>query len=128
MCLPAALLLLAGSAAADELPRHPVGPLQEIEYGYAVAEYCGFATVPVVQGFELHRRWTIVQHGLTPEQVHTDHRDANLAADYQFLNHWPSGLRFWCRDEGLPAARRFLQFRETLRRNHGARPCVGCAE
>jgi hypothetical protein len=114
--IPILALLLAAPAAAqiDDLPRHPVGPLQEVIYGYAVAEYCGLATIPVAQGYELQRRWTIQRLGLTPEQVHVDNRDANLAADYQYGNHGLAGFRFWCRDEGLPAARRFLQFRATV--------------
>ncbi|MFO1059856.1 MAG: hypothetical protein U1E53_23175 [Dongiaceae bacterium] len=109
------LLLLAGPAAAeDELPRHPAGPLQEIAYGFAVAEYCGLATIPVAQGYDLLRRWTILQLGLTPAQVRGDDRDGGLAADYQYGNHGLAGFRFWCRDDGLPAARRFLQFRATV--------------
>jgi hypothetical protein len=113
------LIVVAAVAASDpggtgEIQKRPSGPLQEAIYGFAVAEYCGLLNEPVVEGFYLLRAWIIARDQITPEQEHADHVAANIAADYQYGDHGLGGYRGWCRSDGLPAAYRFLIFRDAV--------------
>src|SRR5687768_4331349 len=60
--------LLAGSAATADIQKHPIGPLQEAVYDFAVAEYCGLLTPAVAEGFHLEREWIVARDGITPER------------------------------------------------------------
>jgi hypothetical protein len=110
----AVLAAMAWAADAAEVPKHPVGPLQEVIYGFAVAEYCGLLTEPVAEGFHLERAWIIARDGITPEREWADRIAANMAADYQYDDHGLGGYRGWCRSDGLSAIERFLLFREAI--------------
>jgi hypothetical protein len=105
---------LARFAAAAEIQKHPIGPLQEAVYGFAVAEYCGLLTPDVAEGFHLERDWIVARDGITPERERADRIAAVMAADWQYGDHGLGGYRGWCRSEGLAAAYRFLRFREAM--------------
>jgi hypothetical protein len=106
--------LLAGSAGAGEIQKHPIGPLQEAVYGFAVAEYCGLLNPAVAEGFQLERDWIVARDGITPERERADRIAAIMAADWQYGDHGLGGQRGWCRTEGLTAAYRFLRFRDAM--------------
>ena len=106
--------LLAWSAAAADIQKHPIGPLQEAVYGFAVAEYCGLLTPAVAEGFHLEREWIVAREGITPERAQADRIAAIMAADWQYGDHGLGGYRGWCRGEGLTAAYRFLRFRDAM--------------
>ena len=107
-------ILAGGSAVAVEIQKHPIGPLQEAIYGFAVAEYCGLLDPAVAEGFHLERAWIVARDGITPEHEHADRHAAILAADWQYGDHGLGGYRGWCRSDGLTAAYRFLLFREAI--------------
>ena len=46
----AASSLTASSAIAADFQKHPIGPLQEAIYGFAVAEYCGMLDPVIAEG------------------------------------------------------------------------------
>jgi hypothetical protein len=107
--------LLAGvPAAAADIQKHPIGPLQEAIYGFAVAEYCGMLDPAVAEGFELQQAWIMARDGITPERQHADRHAAMRAADWQYDDHGLGGYRGWCRSDGLTAVYRFLLFREAI--------------
>ena len=114
-CLLLSLALLAApAAAATEIQKHPIGPLQEAIYGFAVAEYCGLLSPAVAEGFHLEREWIVARDGITPERERADRFAAIRAADWQYGDHGLGGYRGWCRTEGLNAVHRFLSFREAM--------------
>jgi hypothetical protein len=107
--------LLAGMpVAAADIQKHPVGPLQEAIYGFAVAEYCGMLDPAVAEGFHLQQAWIMARDGITPEREHADRHAAIKAADWQYDDHGLGGYRGWCRSDGLSAVYRFLIFREAI--------------
>src|SRR5262249_60659551 len=93
LLLPALMMAAAPAGSATEIPKHPVGPLQEAIYGFAVAEYCGLLTEAVAEGFHLERAWIIARDKITPEQEWADRIAANMAADYQYDDHGLGGYR-----------------------------------
>lgn len=107
-------LLSWALAQAGEIQKRPIGPLQEAIYGFAVAEYCGFLSPAVAEGFHLERAWIMARDGISEEEEH-DHRIAAiLAADWQYGDHGLGGYRGWCRSDGLTAVHRFLSFRDAI--------------
>ena len=110
----AASSLTASSAIAADFQKHPIGPLQEAIYGFAVAEYCGMLDPVIAEGFQLEQAWIMARDGITPEREHADRRAALKAADWQYDDHGLGGYRGWCRSDGLPAVYRFLLFREAI--------------
>lgn len=110
----AAGFLAAAPTMAAEIQKHPVGPLQEAIYGFAVAEYCGLLDPAVAEGFQLQQAWIMTRDGITPEREHADRHAAMKAADWQYDDHGLGGYRGWCRSDGLSAVYRFLLFREAI--------------
>ena len=112
--LAIATLIAGTETAAGEIQKRPLGPLQEAIYGFVVAEYCGLLSDEVIEGFYLLRAWIVARDGITLEQAQDDHVTASIAADYQYGDHGLGGFRGWCRADGVPAAYRFLIFREAV--------------
>ena len=110
----AAALLAGPVAPAAEIQKHPIGPLQEAIYGFAVAEYCGLLNPAVAEGFHLERAWIMARDGITPERERADRFAAIKTADWQYGDHGLGGYRGWCRTEGMTAVHRFLGFREAI--------------
>ena len=106
--------LLAASSAAAEIQKRPIGALQEVVYGFAVAEYCGLLDPAVAEGFHLERQWIIARDGISPDREYADRIAAIMAADWQYGDHGLGGYRGWCRTEGMTAVNRFLTFREAI--------------
>lgn len=102
------------STRAGEIQKHPIGPLQEAMYGFAVAEYCGLLNPAVAEGFHLERTWIMARDGVTAEEEYTHRITAILAADWQYGDHGLGGYRGWCRSDGLTAVHRFLIFRDAI--------------
>jgi hypothetical protein len=112
--LAVAVVLVTAAPVQAEIQKRPVGPLQEIIYGFAVAEYCGLLDPAVAEGFHLERQWIMVRDGISPEREYADRIAAIMAADWQYGDHGLGGYRGWCRTEGMTAVNRFLTFREAI--------------
>jgi hypothetical protein len=110
----AAIALLCAGSVSAEIQKRPIGPLQEIVYGFAVAEYCGLLNPAVAEGFHLERDWIVTRDGISPEREYADRIAAIMAADWQYGDHGLGGYRGWCRTEGMTAVNRFLTFREAI--------------
>ena len=111
--LAMAAVLWVPSASAD-IQKRPIGALQEVVYGFAVAEYCGLLNPAVAEGFHLERQWIVARDGISPEREYADRIAAIMAADWQYGDHGLGGYRGWCRSEGMTAVNRFLTFREAI--------------
>ena len=78
------LALAVAAPAAAEIQNRPIGALQEVVYGFAVAEYCGLLDPAVAEGFHLERQWIMARDGISPEREYADRIAAIMAADWQY--------------------------------------------
>ena len=105
--LPAVLLSLAAAQAiAGENQR----TLRQVVYDYAVTSYCGLLTAEVEFGFRRELTSLTEQSGLTEADAKAQRIAGWVDADREWSNRGLGGFRAWCKEDGLPAAERFLAF------------------
>jgi hypothetical protein len=106
----AAVLLLPGGGAADELPASRYPELMRTYYDYGVAEYCGLVDLPVHNGFALLRGDQLARFRVGRDDDRRTRIDAAKAVEYEYQDHGLSGNKTWCRTDGRVAVERFTSY------------------
>jgi len=105
-----ALSALAPIAALAPISAHgDERTLRRVVYDYAVTSYCGLLTVEVEYGFKRELSALTEASQLTEEEAKAQRIAGWVDADREWSNRGLGGYRAWCEEEGLPAARRFLE-------------------
>ncbi len=103
--LIAALLCLAPAGTlADQGER----TLRRAVYDYAVTSYCGLLTAEVEFGFQRELTSLTDASGLSEADAKAQRIAGWVDADREWSNRGLGGYRAWCKEDGIPAARRFL--------------------
>ena len=88
-----------------------ISQLYHAYYGFGVADYCGFVTWEVNDGYERQIRYLLLTADIDKETERRIRISGSVEADYQFDNHGLSGFRGWCARDGRQAEREFRVFR-----------------
>ncbi len=106
-------LWAAAPASADgALTATRISQLYRVYYNYGVAEYCGFITYEVNDGYVRQLRYLLLTADIDKETERRIRISGSVEADYQFDNHGLGGFRRWCATDGREAEREFLTFRD----------------
>ena len=100
------LMLTTWQTLAEEGPRS----VRRIVYDYAVTSYCGLLTAEVEFGFKQELAAVTQRSGLSEAEAKSLRIAGWVDADREWSNRGLGGFRAWCREDGLPAARRFLDY------------------
>lgn len=106
------LVLLVSLAPAQGVAGEGERSLRHVVYDYAVTSYCGLLTAEVELGFRRELASVTEQSGLTEQEAKAQRIEGWVDADREWSNRGLGGFRAWCREDGLPAAKRFLAFAE----------------
>ena len=98
------LSLAAPQGLADDGQR----TLRHVVYDYAVTSYCGLLTAEVEFGFKRELNSLTEASGLTETEARAERIAGWVDADREWSNRGLGGYRAWCREDGIPAARHFL--------------------
>ena len=82
--------------------------LRSVVYDYAVTSYCGLLTAEVEFGFKRELASLTEASGLTEAEAKAERIAGWVDADREWSNRGLGGYRTWCREDGIPAAKRFL--------------------
>jgi hypothetical protein len=104
--LAATLGLAAAQSAAGEGERS----LRQVVYDYAVTSYCGLLTAEVEFGFQRELAFITKRSGLTEAEAKAERIAGWVDADREWSNRGLGGNRAWCKEDGIPAVKRFLAF------------------
>lgn len=102
--------LLLSLTAAQGLAGEGERTLRQVVYDYAVTSYCGLLTAEVEFGFQRELASVTEQSGLSEAAAKAERIAGWVDADREWSNRGLGGNRAWCREDGIPAARRFLAF------------------
>lgn len=102
--------LLLCLAAAQGLAGEGERSLRQVVYDYAVTSYCGLLTPEVEFGFQRELASVTEQSGLSEVEAKAERIAGWVDADREWSNRGLGGNRAWCREDGIPAAGRFLAF------------------
>jgi hypothetical protein len=103
----------AGTLASASFAEAETRTLRQVVYDYAVTSYCGLLTPEVEFGFQHELDVLTEQSGLNPADARALRIAGWVDADREWSNRGLGGFRAWCRDDGLAAARRFLDVTRT---------------
>ena len=106
-----AVLVLSGPAAADEASSRGL-ELRRLAYLIGVADYCGFVTYEVYDGYQRETRELIRRENLSQNTWRWIRINGSIDADLQYGNHGIAGQRRWCQSDGMEAVMRFIAFRD----------------
>ncbi len=98
------LCLAAAASPADQGERS----LRRVVYDYAVTSYCGLLTAEVEFGFQRELASLSEASGLSQSEARAERIAGWVDADREWSNRGLGGFRAWCREDGVPAAERFL--------------------
>ena len=100
--------VLLGLAAAGSLADQGERTLRQAVYDYAVTSYCGLLTAEVEFGFQRELASLTEASGLSEAEAKAERIAGWVDADREWSNRGLGGFRAWCREDGIPAAKRFL--------------------
>lgn len=109
--LISALLASEAASADGAMTAKRISQLYHAYYAFGVADYCGFVTWEVNDGYERRIRYLLLTADIDKETERRIRISGSVEADYQFDNHGLGGFRGWCARDGRQAEREFLAFR-----------------
>ena len=111
LALLTALLASNGAGADGATTAKRITQLYHAYYAFGVADYCGFITWEVNDGYERQIHYLLLTADIDKETERWIRISGSVEADYQFDNHGLGGFRGWCARDGRQAVREFLAFR-----------------